>query len=69
MIKLIQERSYYAQQIIHINAIKRLQHKFSTLDGYMYCVGDENKYKRKLIEVNLEMEEFYENRVDRCRLT
>ena len=59
MTELIQERSYYARQLIHIEAIKRLHDKFHTLEGYMYCVGDENKYRRLLTKINLEVEEFY----------
>lgn len=56
MTELIQERSYYARQLIHIEAIKRLHDKFHTLEGYMYCVADEHRYRRKLIEINLELE-------------
>lgn len=60
MKSLREQRSYYARQLIYIERIKRLRTKFSTLDGYIYCIGDEGKYKRRLTEINIDLE-VYEN--------
>ena len=60
MKSLREQRSYYARQLIYIERIKRLHDKFTTLDGYIYCVGDEGKFKRRLTEINIDLE-IYEN--------
>ena len=56
MKSLREQRSYYARQLIYIERIKRLHDKFTTLDGYIYCIGDEGKYKRRLTEINIDLE-------------
>lgn len=50
------QRAYLARQLLHIESIKRLRDKFSTIEGYMYCIADESRYKRELTRINLEME-------------
>ena len=50
------QRKHIAQQLLYIEAIKRLRTKFSTLEGYIYCIADEHRYRRLLTEINLEME-------------
>ena len=50
------QRSHIAQQLLYIERIKRLRTKFSTIEGYIYCIADESRYKRELTRINLEME-------------
>ena len=57
MISLRQERARIREQLLHIEATKRLHAKFSTIEGYMYCIADERRYKRRLAEINYELEE------------
>ena len=54
--KEIQRRFNLTQQLIRIKKLKRLRHKFSTIEGYLYCVKDYAKYKRELLEIDIALE-------------